>query len=798
VSSGFTITSEEAAEMSSSSPFLDVRSFTEEELPARVEESPRAQASTPFLAIYELEEGPRVDPQTEAYLSFLNELYDEPFNEALSKLVDEAAAIYESGVADEQQDPRTSGYQAERLLDQHFAPLVAEAETMIRTLAAELGQRDPGTLNEDEVETIVDRYHPSGELEPHFEQWLDGLKNAFKKVVSKGLDLAKNAASAVAKWGLGPILNRLLAFVKPMIKGVVNSAILRLPKELQPMATMLRDKLPFLKEFEESEGNEPETSGTSEVAEIQNEFNQRVANLLFAQTEAEQDLEVARAVDQRGGPDAYPVAELELARERLVDGLEQLKDGEDPTPQVENFIPALLPVLKIGLKLAGRQRVVDFLAGFLAKLIQQFVGPQYAPPLSKAIVDVGLRLLHLEAPSESESRAAASAVASTVEETVRRVAALPDYVLDNQELLEGAALEAFEQAAAANLPPALPEDAYRKRPELREHRRGFWYRYGRRYKRRLGPRITVRISPYKVASLETFDGGTVGEALEEQYAIAPGEELEGEVHLYEALPGMRLSDIVRGEQVIPKTDGEDGYGQLHPLTREAAALLLDQPELGRDAEGGTGDPTAPQVGQRFYYLELPGKRPLMVPRPGGRTHLRHRSHGRLIFHFPKNEIVARLYLSEIRAHEIAVKLRQHGHMGVVMERLRRFIAHRVNRAFAANLGQLKIVHGAVIPGQPVNALNRLPSVVPQHLRGRVTEWVVKGLADHLQRHAQEFIRAADDTADGVTLVVTLENPPGFRELGEALKGKGISLATLKLPEGEPTVRLSIHPGHRHG
>ena len=68
----------------------------------------------------------------------------------------------------------------------------------------------------------------------------------------------------------------------------------------------------------------------------------------------------------------------------------------------------------------------------------------------------------------------------------------------------------------------------------------------------------ARISPYKVASLETFDGSTVGEALEEQYAIAPGEELEAEVHLYEAMPGMRLSDIVRGEEVIARVDARMG------------------------------------------------------------------------------------------------------------------------------------------------------------------------------------------------------------------------------------------------
>jgi hypothetical protein len=51
-----------------------------QETPTRVEESPtRAQPGSLFLAVYEFEEGRR-DPQTEEYVSFLNELYDEPFN----------------------------------------------------------------------------------------------------------------------------------------------------------------------------------------------------------------------------------------------------------------------------------------------------------------------------------------------------------------------------------------------------------------------------------------------------------------------------------------------------------------------------------------------------------------------------------------------------------------------------------------------------------------------------------------------------------------------------------------------
>jgi hypothetical protein len=774
------------------SPFLDVRSYAQEETSTDTAEPQAArQVGSPFLGMYRFEAEGGADPQAEAFVSFLNELYDEQFNDALTGLVNEASAVYQANFGGDGSHPRAVGYQAERLLTQHFAPLAGAAETLIGTLATELADRDPATLSEDEVDTLVDGHLPANDMSPQFEEWLSGL---LKKVVNTGVSLATSAASTIAKLGLGPILNKLLPLVKPLIRRVAESAIDRLPVNLQPIARTLRDKLPFLRE---TEAPEPEATGAAEIAGIQQEFNYRVANLLFAPTEAEQDLEVTRAIDPPAQPEAYPLADLDAARQRFVDDLGRLKDGEDSQPPVERFIPALLPVLKVGMKLAGRPRVVNFLAQFLAKLITRFVGPEYAPALSKAIVDAGLRLLQLETAPEGQAALAESAVASTVEETVRRVAALPDYVLDNQELLEGATLEAFEQAAAANLPPILPTAAYRDRPDLTEHCPGFWYRGGRRYRRRVGPPLMARISPYRTAGLETFDGATVGEALEEQYGLAPGEETDAQVHLYEAMPGMRLADIVTGEDVVPKAVGERTV--LHPLTRDAATLLLGRPEMGRDPEPGeTPDPTAPQAGERFYYLEIPGRRPLTVPAAPGVHQVRHRTRIRFLFHFPKNKIVVRLYLSEIRAQEIAVRLRQNAHLGVVLQRLRGIVTRGMDRAFAGRRGSLRIVHGSVVPGSPAGAFGRLPSLVPQVLRGRVTEWVVKGLADHLARQAQEIIRAADDTADGVTLVLTLADPPGLREIGEALKGGGMAPATLKLPDGEPTITLKAYPGRRRG
>lgn len=787
--------------MKNQAPFLDVSSFIAEEV-SRLPLETSAPPSSPFLSLYESEEGGGlVDPETEEYVAFLNEFYDEEFHQALSTLVNEAAAIYETSFPHEQEDPQTIAYQAERLLNQHFAPLVAEAETKLEALARELSQRDPNTLTEDEIETIVDRYQPAVELTPNFEEFLGKLWKGVKKVASKAVDLAKKGVSFAAKLGLGPILNKLKAFIKPLLKRVVQTAIDKLPSQLQPIAQKLAEKVPFLNEFEESHNHASSNAATCNACRIQHEFNQQVANVLFARSEVEQDLEVARVLTEHDGDNTYPLAELDRARGQFVENLRRLKEGEDPTPHVENFLPAILPALRIGLKLIGRKRVVGFLANLLGKLIGKFVDPQHAGPLSQAIVDAGLKLLQLETTPEDAAQAAAEAVAATVEETMRRVAAAPDYVLDNQELLEGFALEAFEHAAAANLPPVLPAGTYVKRPDLVEAKKhgGTWVMMPRgrrkRYKK-FSRRIPTRLTPHKVLNLDTSEGNSLGEVLEEQLGVEPGEEVEAFVHLYEAIPGTSLSDISRLENNTVGLDNE--HGQLHPLTIEAAELLLGEPGLGRETNGGNAsDQHTATAGQRFYHVQIPGKRALTVPGRAGRTKKRGPTRVRLILDFPKNEIRIYLFLSEIRAQEVAVKLRQHTHLGMVVARLGHLAERGLRKALTRGFGRLKIIHDTVTPDQWVAAFQQLPSVVPETFLGRLQEWVLKGLTAHLKQHGEEFIKAAEDTADGVTIMITLGNPPGFPQLRQALKGKGFSLTSLKMTGSEPAVNFKITPGYSH-
>lgn len=788
--------------MTLETPFLNVSSFVADETPPPQEtiEPARAPAS-PFLSVYQMEDdGETTDPLAEQQLLFLHELHDEEFDEAIMQLVSEASTLYDNQFSHEQGDQRAADYAAERFLHQHFEPLLRETTAMLANAAADFGSRDPATLTESEVEATIDGYTSSTDLSPGFENFFGKLKKMVKKVVKKGVDLAKKGVKLAATLGLGPILNKLKGLIKPLLKKVLEKAIGKLPPAVQPIARKLAEKLPFLKEMEETSSVESGYS-SADIGGIQQEFNERVASLLFAPSEIEQDLEFAEGQSESNGTPGYSLADLDRAREQFVNEISQLRDGEDPTPYVQNFIPAILPALKLGISIVGRKKVVGFLAKFLAKLIGKFVGPQNAPALSQAIVDAGLRLISLEAMPQDESRAAGSAVAATIEDTVRQVAGLPEYVLNDQELLEGFALEAFEDAAAANLPPVLPERVYRKRPNLRQAKgvRGAWIMLplrGRRKRYKKFSRVMkAKVTPHDAGSIETSDGSPLSEFLEEQFGVEPGEEVDANIHLFETMPGTFAADVARLDQSTPGLGGPDGYQQLHPLTPDAASKLLGEQDLGRDLEPRQMEnPYDTDGGQRLYYLEIPAKRALTTPGPNGRSKIRRRTRVSLKLDFPGNQIVIRMYLSEKRAQELALKLRQQAHLGFAMTQLQGVLERGLRGALSRGFGRLKIIHEAALPGRLLGALQRLPAFVPQVLKGRLIEWAIKGLEGYLKQQAQQFIAATEDAADGVTVAITIANPPGFAQLRDALKGKALSLRSLK-SIGTPDVKLKVTPGY---
>ena len=781
----------------SSSPFLDVKSFIPQESERSKPLSPQSFSSTPFLAVYEADEWREPgDAAANARGMLASELHDDELDEAIFEAIGGAAELYDHASRDG--DARG----AERVLQQHFSNVQRELERVLDAAGEHFGETPLASLNENETAAFFDSYSPK-DLHPTFENLFGGILKAIKKVAGTAVNLATSGISALGSVALKPLLAKLKALVWPLLQHVLTSAISRLPEVLRPPATLLARRFGLLKEFEDEQTAEATPSTC--VSAIQREFNARTADVLLAPSEVERDLEVARIASGNGTHWNNALVDLDRARNELSDRLGQIKEGEDAGPAFENFLPALLPVLKLGEKLVGRENILSFLAKLLSKLLQRFIGPQYAPALAKAIVDAGLRLFGLEISAEDAAEAARSAVTSTVEETVSRVAMLPEEILSNQELLEGAALEAFEQAAAANFPPVLGQEAYLARPDLREssHTRGTWValplHHHRRYKK-YSRVLRVRVTPEKARVIESFGGSTLGEFLEEQLGQPPGAELEADVHLYEAMPGTLLPELARMEESTPGlgSSEEAAWGRLHPLTHHAAGTLLGEPGLGRHMppESLAGR-HAIGPGQRFYHLNVHGMRPAISA--AGHRRLRRHSSLKILLNFKTSEIRLRLYLAENVAQALATTLRDQGHLGSILSRFRHILERKLDAALRPTAhGGVRIIHPDVPPHQAAGgALQRLPPPVSGLLRTQLLAWALQALQDFLKSQPQLVQAAVESRADGITIVTIFHDPPILSVLRDVLSGKPIPLGSAPAAT-LPKVDVTVAAGHVHG
>jgi hypothetical protein len=801
-----------------SSPFVDFSSFSAEEAGTQDLEARSAlTVRSPFVSVYEAAEGESAfdDPVRQAYSTLVDELYDEEFDEALFELLTDVRNMHQDQLA----SGRPSG-EADHIVTQHFSTLVRESEAMVDAVAREFGSRDNAGIAENEVETFFEQYSPAVQVDPSFENFLG-------KLIKKVGKVAKKVATGIAKIGLGPILNKIKALIKPLLNQVLQKAIGKLPEAVRPAAQKLAEKFGFAapKPVEppaaapaepsaaggdaatppEAAGAPVQDAAGGDLAGVQQEFDQGIAEAFLAEGETELELEVARMQSISAAPASPVFANLDDARDRFIQELGDLRPGESPEPAVQNFLPAVLPALRLGIRLIGRPKVVNFLSPLLAKLIANLVGPEQAPALSRAIVDAGLKLLSLEVSEQERSGLAASAVAATVEETVNRVASLPDHILDNQELLEGFALEAFEQAAAANLPAVLSEATYRQRPELLEAGvNAAWIlmplRGRKRYKRCTRP-FKVTITPHKAQEVESFDGVPLSEYLQDQLGLPEGDEVEAEMYLYEALPGTTMADIARGEAETPGLGASDEatLSQFHPFTRNAAAVLLGKPGLGRLAPPGS-DRLNLAVGQRLFHLVIPGRRPLTVPVRFGRRRVRRLFHIIVTLDVPQDQIRVCVYLSEVKAQQLAVRLRQQSHAGSLAVSFNKFLTHRLPPILRGQSPKrIRIVHPGIAPGQsPALVLQRLPVIVPEVFITKLQGWLVHGFSEFIKTQSQQFLSATEAPADGLTLRFTVANPQGLKEIGQALVEKGPAGSTVASAigdAGQPNVRVEVIAGH---
>lgn len=713
---------------------------------------PAGFAASPFGALrsYELG-GAQAQEWEDAAHELLTELEDEDFSDALESLVDEAAARHTVDLTSWSTVP--SPAESRALLEAWIEPLAAEAERGLDTLAEQLSGVDPASVTEAELTELLEG---AGEVPAMgsevFEQFLGGLLRKAKSFATGAIGVVKKGIALAGKiLPVNLIFNQLKGLVRTLLRGVLQSAIARLPENVQPIARTVASKLGIGEVAGETVTSESDGHEGGSPAMLAENFDAQLVGLLADDSggEAEGGDHEAEAEADR---EADAQRELDDARARLAEQLVELSPGESAAPAVQQFLPALLaarPLIKMAIGIIGRDRIINFVADRIASLIQGLVGPDAARQLARPLVDLGFKALGFEAPA-NPALLAGEALTATVEGTMERLMEMPAEAFTDELQLEAALQSAFAEAAAAAVPDRFLRQDLPER-EVAAGGSGVWilmpraarphYRY-RRYSRV----FVIPVSRQVARAIPWSGGGTLETHLLDHGVHAwPA---PAEIRVYETLPGAELGHLAQGESASgPAAEQAQEY---QPLSPETAGLLLGEPGLGRrmPVRGGwRGHSHSPASGHR----PVPGRRYVHVrpvAGPGGLRPGVRRPRRLVTFSFALSgsspHIRVRLRLSERQGQELAAKLTP--------------ATPGQPADLAGALTMLQDHYKLTLPGRIAGRLVRR-GLQPDTAKAAATaDKIIAGvnvaLSTMLKERPHLIAAAVRDPADGITITVT--------------------------------------------
>lgn len=807
------------------SPFLETTysAETDEAAPAAtpVVPSPWLPGESPFVRDRFETAGLR-GAESDAVSELLETLRDEAFDRSVYQLAAKANEHLGGRYDGEAGEATSQSEEAERKLQGYFAPVVAEGQAMFERMAEGLERQDVAGMSEVDLESLLDRYAPSAEnLDPEMQFFLGNLWKKAAGFARGAVDFARKGISAVAKAGLAPLLRQIGRLVQPLVQRIIRFALNRLPAGVRPIAQKLAQRLlGSVVTAKEEEAPVP-ASSTRPVEVVQHEFDLQLADLLLGDSTEEREESVHRFAERPEEGESDPAAALHAAKAQFVREFARLQERQDPTPLVQDFLPAALlalqPVVKTAIGIIGRPRVVAFLGDLIARFIQQWVGAGPAKTLSASLADVGLGLLGFETPSRDPRADAAEFVGEALEQTVVGIAQIPEHALDNEVMLEAYAREAFEQAASALFPDGVI------RPELRETARetGAWISMPRdrkrKYYKKYSRAIDVEITPRVASQVKVFGGTTLADFFNDVLLLPAGRTVKAKAHLYEVVVGSRLSDIAVREKGVPGlgNSGWEAWSQIHPLTPEAATALFKEPGLGKEVDQRyLAGPYLVGIGQRFYYLQIPGMvKPVPKPPPGKEDRPSRKvpvdqprcsNRVGVIADLGGARIVVKLRFSEQAAQEIAQALRRKDVAGAwrIMKTLDGALRETVrNRKVGftlkgfeleAYLGDGAGEYQVAAAGGGIMAA--LGEKLLEKILDKLVDLLWEGLANYVKNTAQEFVRAADDRADGITVFVAFVNIPGLAQIRNVRQGGILAGILPSLDLNIPRPSISVQAG----
>ncbi len=780
------------------------------------------EVDSPFSRTYEaIATNNDLTPAGEEFVDFLGELEDSEFKESLYELADEVEDTWRSKVSNE--IAMGPGYIpfATQQAREYFSPLIKELESMIDKTSQHFSGNNLADHSETEVDTFFETIEFNhNQFSPAQEQFFGKIFKKVKSVVKKGIDLAKKGVSVVGKFLPSHIiLNKLKGLLKPLLDKVLKFAIGKLPKNLQPFAHTFAKK--FLK-LETSDG-ESFIQNEDGLGAIQTELDNTIAQLVFSPTETEADNAISnyetsfesieRLNNYEVGLDTTNALSLDAARQQFINELKSLQPGESPAPAIERFLPvaimAIKPIIKMAIKIIGRPKIINFLAGLLSKLVSKYVPENVAKPLAAGIIDVGLKIIGFEVHETGKSDLAYEAIATTIEETIENLEDINETEFNDNEALTMHLLEAFEQAAANNFPPQYIKEELRPTKQ-----KATWINLPKSTPVKFYKKFThvydITIDAQTSNSVKIFRGLPLANFLRDKYGLDPSKPIKAKVHIYEAKLNSRLSLISKFEN-LPGLNGRQpkAWIQLLPLTKQASNLLLKEPSLGKDIASkhlATRFKTLP--GQRFYFLEIDGAR-LRIPMVNRSRH-KHNDNGsphssiesrsadiQAVINFIKSEIQLNYYFSEEDAKTIVEKLNGNDFIGSAIT-IRQSIKKVLHEILIQNISsKVKIIHEAIPElyfessqdqeeefsiGSALGKFTgkKLIAGIIEKLIGKISSVAYDAVVNFFKTRAAEFKQAQAQPQDGVTVKLIWKNVQGMsaiRAIINAIKGK-LSIGNL--------------------
>lgn len=819
-------------------PFADlqpVREHIEENLSSEDFFSGNFQeVESPFSRTYEVtSSSTEVTQAGEEYVNLLSELDDSEFSETIYELAREVEDTWRNKVSNEIAMGSNYIPFATQQARQYFAPLISESESMIDRVAQHFSGNNLEDHSESEIESFFSdmEFDHSG-FSPAQEELFGGLWKKLKKVAKKGVDLAKKGIAAVGKiLPLNLVLKKIKGLIRPLLDKVLRFAVGKLPESLRPYAKTLAKKylnidIPIINNQVSFNNQTDDQDAEEGLDSIQSELDNHIAQFVFSANETEVDnlimqYETSYETIERNNnyQTGYaPNQSLDVARRQLVDDLKNLQEGENPAPAIERFIPL---AIKLGISLIGRPKVVNFIAGLLAKLVKKYVPAEVARPLAASIVDIGMSAIGFEVYETGKPDLGYEAIANTIEETIQNLDEMDEADLNDSEAITMNLMEAFEDAAANNFPPQYIKE------ELRPtNQKAVWVRMPRTGTVQLYKKFThvyeISIDTQTANAVTTFRNLPLANFLKDKYGLDTAKTVKAKVHLYQLLQGGKLSTIGRHEN-LPGLNARQpkAWKQLLPLTKQAASLLLKEPKLGKNFNPVMlSSRLKAHTGQRFYYLEIEGSNLRIPPvrrtdhrqpektQPNSATESRS-ADIQTILNFIKSEIKLNYYFSEEDAKVVVEKLNKNDFLGAAIS-IRQSVKTVLNDMLLKNIStKVKIVHEA-LPElylehyedrqeqfNPVNALGKLAgkgiiSKLVEALTEKVSSKAYEAVVNFFKARAAEFKEAQAQPQDGVTIKLTWSNVSGMkaiRTIINAVRGdlsignlSDLNLPSLSVPD----------------